>query len=278
MASNDVFIWTADSRWLGGFGNLAAKENRRWWTTRQWLVQILVWLLIVNGVLALLLWISPIVAEQQGAGDKVPKGQDLGLMALTSFFSTLGIAPAIGVTILGQDAMINEKNHGTAAWVLSKPVSRFAFVLSKILCNTLGILITMVIVQGAVAYLQIWMATGIAYPLLGYAGAMGLVFLNLLFYLTLAVMLGVLSNSRGVAIGIPMLLILGNQFIIMIGPWLAEIMPWNLTGMLGATRPALALVLTLKQPLPTVMPLIATALWCILFTGVALWRFNREEF
>jgi hypothetical protein len=27
-----------------------------------------------------------------------------------------------------------------------------------------------------------------------------------------------------------------------------------------------------------VAPIIATAVWCVLFTGVAFWRIRREEF
>lgn len=38
MASNHELILVTDSDWLGGFANLAAKENRRWWKTRRWLV------------------------------------------------------------------------------------------------------------------------------------------------------------------------------------------------------------------------------------------------
>jgi hypothetical protein len=57
----------------------------------------------------------------------------------------------------------------------------------------------------------------------------------------------------------------------------ADIMPWNLTMDVG-TKPALAMVLLDGQPLPTITPLIATALWSILFIAVALWGFSREEF
>jgi hypothetical protein len=27
-----------------------------------------------------------------------------------------------------------------------------------------------------------------------------------------------------------------------------------------------------------VTPIVATALWCVVFTVVAVWRFNRDEF
>jgi hypothetical protein len=33
------------------------------------------------------------------------------------------------------------------------------------------------------------------------------------------------------------------------------------------------------QPMPSVMiPIVATALWSLLCIGVAIWRFNREDF
>ena len=31
-------------------------------------------------------------------------------------------------------------------------------------------------------------------------------------------------------------------------------------------------------PHPTVLPIIATVAWCVLFVAVAIWRFRREEF
>ncbi len=54
-------------------------------------------------------------------------------------------------------------------------------------------------------------------------------------------------------------------------------MPWNLLMPFGASSP-LAGYLMLEAPLPTVSPIIASALWCVLFTGVAIWRMRREEF
>jgi hypothetical protein len=34
----------------------------------------------------------------------------------------------------------------------------------------------------------------------------------------------------------------------------------------------------LGEPLPTLVPIIATALWCVLFTAIAFWRIRRVEF
>jgi hypothetical protein len=58
-----------------------------------------------------------------------------------------------------------------------------------------------------------------------------------------------------------------------LGVALADVMPWRLLMDLGQAEAILQ-----GQPLPTAAPIIATPLWCVLFTGVALWRFRREEF
>jgi hypothetical protein len=105
-----------------------------------------------------------------------------------------------------------------------------------------------------------------------------MLFLTLLFWLTLTVMLSALSNMRGLAIGIPLFLILGFTLFVEFVPWLAEIMPWNLTSAVSAARPAIAVSLVLGQPIPTLMPIIATVIGCVVFTLVAIWRFKKEEF
>jgi ABC-2 type transport system permease protein len=277
MAANSEFQVIRDQGWLGGFSNLLKKENHRWWGTRKWLVQSLVWLLIMNGMLALMLWNKPNFPPEMDEATRQAYMEALPKEALLTFFIFLGVAGAIGATILGQEAIINERNSGTAAWILSKPASRGAFILTKVISNSLGILITMVIVQGAVSYLQFWLRTDKALPLPEFAGALGMAFLGMFFYLTLTIMLGSITNSRGVVLGVPLLINLGYQFLTAIGDWVADIMPWNLTMDVG-TKPALAMVLLDGQPLPTITPLIATALWSILFIAVALWGFSREEF
>lgn len=277
MASNSEFQVMGHQSWLGGFSNIFAKENYRWWRTRQWLIQAIVWLIVVNGILAAIVWSKPSFppgmdeASKQNILDAIP------MTALDTFINILGMATAVGAVILAQDAMLNEKNSGTAAWVMSKPASRGAFVLAKVVSYSLGILVTMVIIQGAAGYLQIWLATGLVLPVPEFAGALGLAFLGMVFYFTFAIMLGSMSNSRGLVIGIPLLLSLGYQFFLMIGDWVGKIMPWNLVIPIDA-NPSLAMALIQGIPMPTITPIIATALWSILFIAVALWRFSREEF
>ncbi len=106
---------------------------------------------------------------------------------------------------------------------------------------------------------------------------LGLITLLLMFYLSLTLMLGTLFRSRGPVIGIPMVLVFGNQLAGLL-PWLKMVMPWNLVMDLGPDQPALAVMLVQGQALPTVTPIIGTAVLTVVFIAVALWRFEREEF
>jgi ABC-2 type transport system permease protein len=297
MASNHALQPVRDQGWLQGLPNLIRQENHRWWHTRQWIVQILIWLLIVNGLLTAILLSERDAARQaqnramrQAVAEAQADDQELqassgtlqedpvATEAMTVFLIFLGLAPAVGVAILGQGAVVQEKQTGTAAWVLSKPMSRSAFVLSKIAGNALGTLVTMILVQGVVGYLLMWFLGGFRPALLPFAGGLALVYLSLLFYLTLTIMLGTLFGSRGPVIGIPLAVLFGYQLIAGVFPWLMKIMPWVLTISTGPGTEAHAVLVALGQPLPSWLPTLATGGWCLVFTAVALWRFGREEF
>jgi ABC-2 type transport system permease protein len=285
MASNSEFeVIGNQGRWQG-LGNLLRNENRLWWHTSRWWVQTLIWLAIGNGILFLVICVAPGMENPPGQEAKAAQasGQTgdaqapLDLLGLTVFLKMAGIASAMGVVVLAQDTLIGEKQSGTAAWVLSKPASRSAFILSKVISHSLGILITMAVVQGGIAYLIIFFVTGKAFPLLPFSGAIGMLFLSLLFWLALTVMLSSLSNLRGMAIGIPLFLILGFSIFVEIAPWTANFMPWGLTSAITTDQPAMAVSLVLGQPLPNLMPLAASAFGYLAFTMVAIWRFQKEE-
>jgi len=55
-----------------------------------------------------------------------------------------------------------------------------------------------------------------------------------------------------------------------------EFLPQALTSASGET-PAVAAALALGQPLSSFMPIVANAVWIVLFVGIAIWRFQREE-
>jgi ABC-2 type transport system permease protein len=264
-ASAAMLIPSRSRGWRMGLGNLLSKELAGWWRTRRWWLQCLVALLLLNGTLAL---------NMEGSGP-----MNAGL----NFLVTAGLSAPIAAISLASDSIFGERHSGTAAWVLSKPMRRQAFILSKVAAHGLGMLVTWVVLPGVLAYLQLRPAIGNGLSGAGFMGALGLNYLNLLFYLTLALMLATLFNSRGAVLGIAILVDLMGlmQFIILpvqeYVPWLGDIMPWKL--MIDfASRGPLAGHLAMGAPLPTVTPIIATVAWCILFVAIAIWRFRREEF
>lgn len=280
MASNSEFQTVGNLGWRQGFANLLRKENHLWWRTSRWWVQVLVWLAIANGILFLVIGVAPKMEQSYGQ-DTTPQTTpqaELDIYGLTVFLKMAGIMISIGVIILGQGTLIDEKQAGTAAWVLSKPISRPAFILSKVISNSIGVLVTMAVAQAGAAYLIIYVITGKALPILPFVGATGLLFLNLSFWLTLTIMLSTISNMRGLVMGVPLILLLGYTLFVEIVPWLSDYMPWNLTSAVSESRPALAMALVTGQPLPTIMPVIASLVWCVLFTLTAIWRFRKEEF
>jgi ABC-2 type transport system permease protein len=241
------------------------KENGTWWRTKKCWVQILVWLLIANGIPAFILWIIPLI----DTGSPLPSGAD----GLEAFLSILGPAATIGVLILAQSIIVREKQLGTAAWILSNPVSRAAFVLSKLIAHAAGILAIIFVLQGLVAYGQFSLRDGELWPVLPLAAVMGLQALHMLFWLALSLMLGTFFRRRGPVLGIAF----GAYFVQEILGQLEGLVPvvpaYMPTKLLALCMPA-----ALGRPLPTVLPIVSVAVSAVLFVLIAIWRFGRQEY
>lgn len=253
--------------WRMGLRNMLSKENFAWWHTRRWWIQILVAVLILNGSLALNL--------------RDNMGRPIDAEAI-NFLMTSALLVPIFIVILTQDSILGERHSGTTAWVFSKPLQRPAFILSKLIAYGLGFLVTWVLIPYIIFYIQLVAAGRVGLSIPGFIGVIGLGFLNLLFYMTLALMLATLFNSRAPGLGISILIAWVGPLGFLARPlekylpWLEDILPWKLLSSIGDAP--LAGYLALGAKLPTVLPIIATVLWCVVFVGVAIWRISREEF
>jgi len=267
MNANSVSLIPSRERgWRMGLANMLAKEMGTWLRTRRGWSQCLIALFLLNGSLAL----------------NLKSGQRVDQAGLT-FLTIAALGVPIAAISLAQESILGEKHSGTAAWVLSKPLRRPAFILAKLMAHGLGLLIAWVVLPGGIAYLQFIVEGGMQLSRIGFVKAMGLNYLNLFFYLTLSMMLATLFIGRGPVLGIALLVAWSGpmQFIAQpmqkYAPWLDSIMPWRLMIDFGRSGP-LAGYLALGTPLPTVVPIIATILWCVLFIVVTIWRFRQEEF
>ena len=268
MASVSVLHPVKESGWRRGFTNLLRKENGEWWRTRRWWTQSLIWLLIANGILAIGVWVVPIV-EPAEAGDTM---ENLGI-----FIQLMAWFPMFAVIVITQGAIIGEKQSGTAAWIMSAPVSRSAFILAKLVANAIGFFVTIILVQGLVAYVQLSLSDGSPLPLASYLALLALLSLYMFFYLALTLMLGAYFGTRGPVLGIAISVAIGSM--LSMGNLFANFLPWIVV-VLPESIPGILTLLVQGEPLPDVwpIPIILMSVYSLLFIALAIWRFRREEF
>jgi ABC-2 type transport system permease protein len=254
--------------WRQGLANLMRKENDQWWRTRRWWIQSLLWLLVINGSLAVGLWLVPVIEPNLKL--------DLAL-AYEFLVQMLAWFPMFAVIIIAQGAVVSEKESGTAAWVLSAPISRESFILSKLFANALGFLVTIIILQGVVAYLQLSLYGGAMLEAGPYLAVLALFGLYLLFYLALTLMLGTFFGNRGPVLGIAIGVAIASMRGI--GGLFSDYAPW-LVKVLPEALPTLANAVATGRSLPTdwPAPILAALFYLLLFMALAIWRFRREEF
>ncbi len=264
MSGNEAFEMLSGTSWNRGLDNMLRSGLARWFKTRTWWVNALIW----SGVIGLILF---------GVASSHPTPPFDELLSLFTVF--IGLFPAVGVVIIMQDALVGEKREGTAAWVLSKPVTRHAFILSKVIANAAGIFLSLVFIPGCVAYAILSITHHSPVEPLAFLASLGTIFISNFFFLSLTLMLGTLFDIRAPVIGIPLAILFFQQNLIQFLPSLRFILPWNLVIPIGNTN-SLVLSFLLKTP-PTsdhLLLFLITLVECLLFIAVSLWRFNREEF
>ncbi len=248
--------------------NLFRKEAYTWLRTRYGLIHLVLWIFIINGLMAIIISTA---GEDLEAGETVVSASIDPVVGITAWFTSIGVA------ILAMGAIVGEKNGGTAAWILSAPVSRPAFLLSKLLVIGIGSVAAMIVIPGLLAFLEFSYIPAAAdsgdVAILPWIGAIGAMSLNVLFYLALTLFLGTLFSSRGAVMGIAV----GVFFV---GLFLAPVLPDVVANL---TPPALLDPLAMEladetKSVDSIVPVFATVAWVTIFTVASIWRFQREEF
>jgi ABC-2 type transport system permease protein len=276
QATRQGLLPARGSGWFSGFANMLAKELGEWFHTRRWLWQLLIWLLIVNGFVGILLFVIPLLESMfpgiNAAFEQSYAGLPPEVMGLTNYFTIAVLTGSIGVIILAQDEIIQEKQTGTAAWILSKPAARPAFILAKLLSNTIGVLIFIVAIPALVTVGEIYLDIHQVVPLVPFLAGLGILMLALFFYLSLVIMLGVLFESRGPVMGIAFGVLIGGNVLSGFIPQIIYVLP------VAMDKTAQVLVLGIPMPVMLVSQVISAAVLSVLFILIALWRFQHDDF
>jgi ABC-type transport system involved in multi-copper enzyme maturation permease subunit len=273
MVGDSTFLFQKGQGWQRGFPNLFAKENRAWWRTRRWLVQAVVWLVVIDGLVALMLFAGAASAVTGGVQPQV-LARAYGLQGL---FEVGGLALAVGAVLLAHDQIVGERQNGVMEWILSKPATRPAYLLSKLAADLIGVIVLLIALPAALAYAAISIVTGplpVGLYLIGVAGLT----VHTLFYLSLTLMMGVFTTNRGKLLGVPLGVLLAGTFVgsfLMRLPLVGNLVlltPWGLTYSLPAT------VLGASMPVPVWASIAVTATLAVVSLAVMLWKFKHLEF
>lgn len=261
--------------WLRGFSNLFRKEHQAWWGTRRWWINGLAWTLILGGLVANMLFVPTLtnLANPEAihaAGGEQAYAIQMGLSAFCEFGVQL---VAIGAIILTQDALIDERINGVTEWILSKPVARRAYLIAKLIANLLYISFFLVLLPALVVYGLFYLHSSESYPLIPFLSGVGLMLLHLGFYMTLTLMLGAFFSSRAPVLAISLGTLLGGSILGSLVKPLLSITPWMLAQIASGVASQTPLPGSLIWP-----PAAATAIWCVLFIIVTLFKFERTEF
>jgi len=183
---------------------------------------------------------------------------------------------AISIIIVMQGAIIDEKISGTAEWILSKPVSRNAFILSKIINNTLALTLFLFLIPGTIGIIQIKLMTKAPIEIWQLYLVLFVCWLHGIFYFSLSIMLGTVVNNRRIVMAIPLAYLIGQDFI----GFFVNTIPTDYlirSLCLSGEKMSLASSIILGVPIESWIPFILAILSIILFLIVGVLRFNKHE-
>jgi ABC-type transport system involved in multi-copper enzyme maturation permease subunit len=260
MITNDSFQMRKNTGLSGGFSNLFYMEMSRWWKSKHWIFQIILWSGYIN-----LSMISLLIGN--------PTELDV-LKVLGLFF---GFPPTIAVVIIMGEVILGERKAGTIQWIISKPCSRTAFLSSKLLSNSLGVVASMVYIPGITVYFLIMFVGNIQFDFISYVTGLSIISLILIFYLTLSIMLGTISNQNSLVIGLPILFNFGIFYFLQNIREFFAFFPHGLFFPISSEYSLFSSVV-MRLPIETFMPIVITLGLIIIFILISLYKFNKEEF
>jgi ABC-2 type transport system permease protein len=187
--------------------------------------------------------------------------------AVIQFTKNLGQFGVLAAVLVSMGSVASEKDRGTAAFLLTKPVSRAAFLGGKVI--GLGALLA---VATLVAGVLCWVYTAILFeplPMGGFVASVALVWLSLAVFAAITFLASVVARSALVAggIGIAALLVTAILSALpVIGPYLPTSL-WGLADQLA--------VGSLSDPL--LGPVLANVAAIVGLVAVSWAAFARQE-
>ncbi len=241
------------------------REQRR--TFRLW---ILAGVLLISGMLSPLLakYTPLLISSLPGIPPElaaiIPEPSLLD--SFTQYVKNVSQFGLIVIIVISMGVVAQEIERGTAAMLLTKPVRRYAVILSKWLAGTGGILFGLAL--AAVGFTFYTLVLFEPFSLTDFLALNLLLGVFLLFYMSLALLASTLARTQAMAAAGAfggLLLVLILDALPGIGEYLpSQLIAWGVSLFSGTVQSA--------------WPALAVCLGIIgLFVGIAIWRFKIEE-
>ena len=233
---------------------------------------------IVAGLFLVVGLTSPLLAKflpeiiTAAAGDQLPSipiPTPVPADAVDQVWKNLAQFGAFAAIILAMGSVATERDRGTAAFILSKTVSRDAFIAAKV--AAIGAILALCV---ALAVAVGWFYTAILFeplPATGWIGLASLAWLGLAAWAALTFLGSTVTGSAAAAAGLGFgaLLVLSIASAI---PNVGQFTPGGLAG------PAVALAAGVPVDVgDLIVPVVSTTILIAVALGVSAWSFRRQE-
>ena len=252
---------------MTGFAALLRKELLEQWRTTRLPVVATIFLLVGLSAPLLARFTPEILKAVGGDQFQIVLPPPTAADAYDQLAKNLGQFGALIAVLLAMGSVATEKERGTAALILTKPASRAAFLLAKLVAIATTLAISTVIAAAGA-----WFYTLVLFeplPIAGFAAAMLLQWLALVVYATITFLGSTLTRSALAAagLGVGALIVIG---ILSIVPAIGRYLPT------GLGEPARGLALG-QAGVDVVGPTIASVALVVGIVAVAWLAFRRQE-
>ncbi len=256
---------------MTGLGPLLRKELLESWRTRR--LPVVVVLFLALGILSPLTarYLPEILKAALGDQMTIPIPTPVPGDAILQLQKNLGQLGAFTAIALAMGAVATEKERGTAAFILTKPASRGAFLGAKLV-----VLYLVLLVATFGAALVGWAYTAVLFevlPIGGWLALAELAWLSLVVWTSVTFLASTVTRSMAVAAGLGFASLIGLTLLSAIPP-LTQYLP------AGLDLPAMQLALGKSDAVDwaKVATAVAGSLAIVVASVVASWlAFRRQE-
>jgi ABC-2 type transport system permease protein len=255
------------NHWARGFKSIYQRELGAFFRVRSWTIQLAIWLVLLVVLPA---WAAS--RFRSFVGDPEPG------RGVTEYFlaGTGSLMIYIGVILLAQGAIVDEKSTKTLSWVFSKPLSSTGFILGKFAACAMFIAIVIIGCPGVVALIAaklIGLSSLSTISSLRYLAALGVLFLTALFFLALSIVMGtIFKRSRAVA-GFSLFALFAG-ILMPLNEQLRKLEAYTVWGLSGVPN---NIFLGQQIQSATWIAMIFTAIMTAVFLAIAIWRIGKYE-